>query len=63
MEQKVKIVKIGKADPKLSNIGHHEIGLNRGFIYIWFSDVHELKTAEEALDVANKIVNALNEGK
>jgi hypothetical protein len=61
--EKVKIVRVGKADPKLSNCGHHEIGVESGTIYVWFSDLHELKTAEEALDVANKIVNALNQGK
>jgi hypothetical protein len=64
--EKVKIVKVGQADPKNGNCGHHEIGLenNRiGLIYVWFSDLCELKTAEEALEVAESIVNALNQGK
>jgi hypothetical protein len=61
--EKVKIVRVGTADPNLENCGHHEIGFSRGFIYVWFSNIHELKTAEEALDVANKIVNALNQEK
>jgi hypothetical protein len=64
--EKVKIVRVGQADPKMSNIGYHDIGFenNRlGFIYVWFSDLHEIKTAEEALDIAERIVNALNEGK
>ena len=63
MEQKVKIVRIGKANPEIENCGHHEIGFSRGFIYVWFSDIHEIKTAEEALEIAEKIVNALNQGK
>jgi hypothetical protein len=64
--EKVKIVNIGKANPKLNNCGYHSIGfesLEVGFIYVWFSDLHELKTAEEALVIAEKIVESLNQGK
>jgi hypothetical protein len=61
--EKVKIVRVGTADPNLENCGHHEIGVQSGTIYVWFSDLHEIKTAEEALVVAEKIVNALNQGK
>jgi hypothetical protein len=66
MKQKVKIVKVGQADPLNGNCGYHEIGYenNRlGFIYVWFSDLNDIKTAEEALEVAEKIVNALNQEK
>jgi hypothetical protein len=64
--EKVKIVRVGQADPKNGNCGYHEIGLenNRlGFIYVWFSDLNDIKTAEEALVIAEKIVNALNQEK
>jgi hypothetical protein len=64
--EKVKIVKLGQPDPKNGNCGYHEIGYenNRlGFIYVWFSDLNDIKTAEEALEIANKIVNALNQEK
>jgi hypothetical protein len=64
--EKVKIVRTREADPKNGNCGYHEIGFenNRiGFIYVWFSDLNDIKTAEEALEVAKKIVNALNQGK
>jgi hypothetical protein len=64
--EKVKIVKLGQPDPKNGNCGYHEIGYenNRlGFIYVWFSDLNEIKTAEEALEIAERIVNALNEGR
>jgi hypothetical protein len=63
MEEKVKIVRVGQADPEIGNCGHHEIGVQFGTIYVWFSDIHELKTAEEALVIACDIVNALNQGK
>ena len=59
--EKVKIVRVGQADPKMTNIGHHEIGLNRGFIYVWFSDIHDVRTAEEALEIAERIVESLNQ--
>jgi hypothetical protein len=59
--EKVKIVSVGKADPEIENCGHHEIGVQFGTIYVWFSDLHELKTAEEALVIAERIVNALNQ--
>jgi hypothetical protein len=64
--EKVKIVKVGKADPKNGNCGYHEVGFEGsrvGFIYVWFSSLNEIKTAEEALEIAEKIVNALNEWK
>jgi hypothetical protein len=64
--EKVKIVKEGKADPKNGNCGYHEIGFenNRiGFIYVWFSNLNEIKTAEQALEIAGEIVKALNQGK
>jgi hypothetical protein len=64
--EKVKIVKVGKPNPKNRNCGYHEIGLenNRiGFIYVWFSDLYNVKTAEQALEIAENIVNALNQGK
>jgi hypothetical protein len=66
MEQKVRIVKLGQADPKNGNCGYHEIGFenNRlGFIYVWFSDLNEIKTAEQALEIAEGIVKALNKEK
>jgi hypothetical protein len=64
--EKVKIVRTRQPDPRNGNCGYHEIGLenNRlGFIYVWFSDLHDIKTAEQALEVAEGIVNALNQGK
>jgi len=64
--EKVKIVKIGKANPLNRNCGYHEIGFESdevGFIYVWFSDLNDIKTAEEALEVAEGIVNALNQSK
>jgi hypothetical protein len=59
--EKVKIVSVGQPDPEIGNCGHHEIGVQFGTIYVWFSDLHELKTAEEALEVAERIVKAMNE--
>jgi hypothetical protein len=64
--EKVKIVRVGQPDPEIENCGYHEIGFenNRlGFIYVWFSDLNDIKTAEEALEIANKIVESLNQGK
>jgi hypothetical protein len=61
--EKVKIVSVGQPDPEIENCGHHEIGVQFGTIYVWFSDLHELKTDEEALEVAKKIVESLNQGK
>ena len=64
--EKVKIVRIGEPNPKNGNCGYHAIGFEIdevGFIFVWFSDLHDVKTAEEALVIAEKIVNALNQGK
>jgi hypothetical protein len=67
MEEKVKIVRVGEPNPKNGNCGYHAIGFDDddevGFIFVWFSDLHDVKTTEQALEIAERIVNALNEGK
>jgi hypothetical protein len=64
--KEVKIVSVGMPNPANNNCGKHRIGFgndNMGFIEIWFGGVQDIKTAEEALEIAEKIVNALNEWK
>jgi hypothetical protein len=64
--EKVKIVRVGQPDPRNGNCGYHAIGFESdevGFIYVWFSDLHDVRTAEEALVIADKIVESLNQGK
>ena len=63
--EKVKIVRVGEPNPKNGNCGYHAIGFDDdnevGFIFVWFSDLHNVRTAEEALDIAEGIVKAINE--
>jgi hypothetical protein len=63
--KEVKIVRVGEPNPKNSNCGYHAIGFNDddevGFIFVWFSDLHDVKTAEQAMEIAEGIVKAMNE--
>jgi hypothetical protein len=64
--EKVKIVSVGVSNPANNNCGKHRIGFgndNMGFIEIWFGGVQDIKTAEEALEIAERIINALNQSK
>jgi hypothetical protein len=51
------VVKIERIWPAVDGCGFIDL---TGGIQVWFSNRHAIKTQDEAIKVANKIINALN---